>query len=76
MYENHHRHAKGERKMKTLLTKIKNFIHEEEGASAVEYGLLVALIAVAIIVSVQLLGNNLSTMFGNVATTISTATAS
>jgi len=56
--------------MKTLLTKIKNLIREEEGASAVEYGLLVALIAVAIIGAVQLLGTNLKTMFTNVAATI------
>jgi pilus assembly protein Flp/PilA len=35
----------------------------ERGASAVEYGLLVALIAVAIIVAVQLLGGKLSGVF-------------
>jgi pilus assembly protein Flp/PilA len=59
--------------MKSLLTKIKNFVREEEGASAVEYGLLVALIAVAIIGAVTMLGQNLSTMFTNVAGTIGTA---
>ena len=53
--------------MKTLLTKIQNFIREEEGASAVEYGLLVALIAVVIIGAVQLLGTNLQATFSNVA---------
>ncbi len=58
--------------MKNLLTKIKNFIREEEGASAVEYGLLVALIAAVIIGSVTLLGQNLSTMFQNVATSVGT----
>jgi pilus assembly protein Flp/PilA len=58
--------------MKNLLTKVKNFIREEEGASAVEYGLLVALIAAVIIGSVTLLGNNLSTMFSNVAGSIGT----
>jgi len=59
--------------MKTLLTKIKNFIREEEGASAVEYGLLVALIAVAIIGAVTALGTNLSAMFTSVAGTIGSA---
>jgi pilus assembly protein Flp/PilA len=39
----------------------------ERGASAVEYGLLVALIAVMIIVAVALVGTKLSTMFTNVA---------
>ena len=58
--------------MKNLLTKVKNFIREEEGASAVEYGLLVAFIAAVIIGSVTLLGNNLSTMFSNVAGSIGT----
>ena len=35
----------------------------EEGASAVEYGLLVALIAIVIIVAVGVLGRNLNTKF-------------
>jgi len=39
----------------------------ERGATAVEYGLLVALIAVAIIAAVTLLGGNLRDMFNNVA---------
>ena len=56
--------------MENLLTKIKNFVQEEEGASAVEYGLLVALIAAVIIGAVTLLGTNLSTTFNTVATTI------
>jgi len=53
--------------MQNLLTKVKNFFREEEGATAVEYGLLVALIAVAIIAAVTLLGNNLAAMFNMVA---------
>lgn len=59
--------------MKSLLTKVKNFVRDEEGASAVEYGLLVALIAVAIITAVTLLGTNLSALFSNVAGTIGAA---
>jgi len=55
------------KKMKSLLTKIKNFVRDEEGASAVEYGLLVALIAVVIIGAVTLLGQNLSKTFTDVA---------
>ncbi|MEV4706192.1 Flp family type IVb pilin [Actinoplanes sp. NPDC049316] len=41
--------------------------HDDEGATAVEYGLMVALIAVVIIGAVILLGDNLSAMFGGVA---------
>jgi pilus assembly protein Flp/PilA len=39
----------------------------DQGATAVEYGLMVALIAAAIITAVVLLGDNLSEMFGSVA---------
>ncbi|CAN5396122.1 hypothetical protein BH10ACT10_BH10ACT10_23430 [soil metagenome] len=42
----------------------------ERGASAVEYGLLVALIAIIIIVAVTLLGKNLSGIFNKTANSI------
>ena len=42
----------------------------ERGASAVEYGLLVALIAIIIIVAVTLLGSNLSKIFNKTANSI------
>ena len=45
-------------------------IRSEKGATAVEYGLMVALIAVVIIVAVALLGTRLSTMFNSVANSI------
>jgi pilus assembly protein Flp/PilA len=50
-----------------MFTKVKNFLREEEGASAVEYGLLVAGIAIAALVAIQAVGTNLSTLFTNVA---------
>ncbi len=40
---------------------------EEKGATAVEYGLMVALIAVAIVTAVSLLGGKLTTLFTDVA---------
>ena len=40
---------------------------DDQGASAVEYGLLVALIAVVIVGAVTLLGTRLSDMFNNIA---------
>ena len=43
---------------------------EEKGATAVEYGLMVALIAVVIIAAVTLLGNNLNAMFNAIAAAI------
>jgi pilus assembly protein Flp/PilA len=39
--------------MKTYIQKAMNFIREEEGASAVEYALLVSLIAVAVVAAVS-----------------------
>jgi pilus assembly protein Flp/PilA len=56
--------------MKSLLTRIKNFVREEEGASAVEYGLLVSLIAVVIIVAVTAVGTSLSAQFTAIAAAI------
>ena len=40
----------------------------ESGATAIEYGLIAALIAIAAIAAFQLLGTNLSTIFNSVAT--------
>lgn len=52
---------------------ISNLFKDESGASAVEYGLLVALIAVVIIGAVRFLGTTISNMFTSVANAISTA---
>ncbi len=49
---------------------IKNFFADESGATAIEYGLIAALIAVAIIVGAGTLGFNLNSLFTNVANCI------
>jgi pilus assembly protein Flp/PilA len=46
---------------------IKKFVSDDEGATAVEYGLMVALIAGVIITAVTLIGTNLDTLFTTVA---------
>ncbi|MFC4349040.1 Flp family type IVb pilin [Kordiimonas lipolytica] len=46
----------------------------EEGATAIEYGLIAALIAVALITALNTLGGDLSAMFEGVATEVETAT--
>lgn len=46
---------------------IRDFLHNESGATAIEYGLIAALIAVVIIGAVQTIGTNLSDTFGKVA---------
>ena len=52
---------------------LKMFMQDEEGASAIEYGLLVALIAAVIIGAVQLLGGTLNNVFANVGSAIESA---
>ncbi len=52
------------------MEKIKRFFKEEEGVTAIEYGLIAALIAVFIIASLALVGTNLSLIFSTVATNL------
>ena len=54
-----------------LATWLRAKFDEERGASLVEYALLVALIAVVCIAAITLLGNNASSKFSSVATSIS-----
>jgi pilus assembly protein Flp/PilA len=54
---------KGEKQME----RIKNFFKDESGASAVEYGLLVALIAVGLIGAMSGLKDSIATAFTNAA---------
>jgi pilus assembly protein Flp/PilA len=50
------------------------FIHQDDGATAIEYGLIAALIAVAIVAALLLLGPQLATVFGTVSTSLGAAT--
>jgi len=43
------------------------FMRDESGATAIEYGLIASLIAVAIIAAVELVGTNLTTTFNTIA---------
>ncbi|WP_417455747.1 Flp family type IVb pilin [Kordiimonas sp.] len=56
--------------MMKLLTK---FRRDEEGATAIEYGLIAALIAIALITALNTLGDSLSTKFGEVSTAVDEA---
>ena len=47
---------------------IRKIFRNKKGATAIEYGLIAALIAVAAIAAMQGLGNQLKTTFNNVAT--------
>lgn len=48
------------------MVKILKLIKNQRGATAIEYGLIAALIAVAAITAMQSIGTNLSTTFNNV----------
>ncbi|CAJ0681222.1 hypothetical protein R82526_01127 [Ralstonia mannitolilytica] len=48
-------------------TALMRFAQEEDAVTAIEYGLIAALIAVVIIASVQLVGTNLSSVFSYIA---------
>lgn len=57
--------------MKDMFTKVKTFFLDEEGASAVEYGLLVAGIAVAVMAAIYGIGTALNTKYTEVKTQLS-----
>ena len=54
------------------MERIKNFFKDESGATAVEYGLMVALIAAVIIAAVQTLGLSVNKAFTDVNDVMST----
>ena len=49
-----------------MIQYLRNFVSDETGATAIEYGLIAAGIAVAIIAAVGLLGDSLASMFEDV----------
>ena len=53
-----------------MLKRFKQFCGDESGATAIEYGLIAALIAVAIIGAVTTVGNSLNTIFGQVSNSL------
>lgn len=53
------------------MERIRHFLEEESGSSAVEYGLLVALIGLACIAAIRMLGINLVDVFTKVTSAIS-----
>ncbi|WP_455279841.1 Flp family type IVb pilin [Cupriavidus necator] len=49
--------------MEHIAHTVKQFLRDEDGVTAIEYGLIASLIAVVIIVSVQTVGNKLNDIF-------------
>jgi pilus assembly protein Flp/PilA len=50
-----------------MLSRLKLLVRDEEGATMVEYGLMIALVALVAFVAIQVLGTNLSTLFSTAA---------
>jgi len=59
--------------MSKFIQGVKNFWNDEEGATAVEYGLMVALIAAVIVTVVAAIGTQLNSAFGLVNTALTAA---
>lgn len=55
-----------------MLDKLKALIRDDAGVTAIEYGLIAALIAVVIIVAVTLVGGRISNTFNAVGTALNT----
>jgi pilus assembly protein Flp/PilA len=53
-----------------MVATLTSMLRDDEGVTMVEYGLMVALVAMVALAAVKTLGTNLSTLFNNVATTL------
>ena len=60
--------------MTKLFTKFQTALNQDRGATAVEYALLVGLIAVVIVVAVSALGGQLTSLFDSIRTSITPST--
>jgi pilus assembly protein Flp/PilA len=60
-------------KIQMFIHKLTNPVQNNEGANAIEYGLIAALISVAIIVSAGLVGTNLAVVFTSVSGSLGAA---
>ncbi len=59
-----------------MLTKFRSFLSDETGATAIEYGLIAALVSVAAIVALQFMGNSLRLIFNAIGTELNSTASS
>ena len=57
--------------MKNLATAVKNFMVSEDGPTAVEYAVMLALIVVVCLTAIQAIGSNANATFENVRDSLS-----
>jgi pilus assembly protein Flp/PilA len=56
-----------------MLARLKKLLRGEEGQGMVEYGLIIALVAIAVIATVTLLGDQLVVIFNRIVATLTSA---
>jgi pilus assembly protein Flp/PilA len=59
--------------MRKWLARVREFLHQEDGPTAVEYAVMLALIIVVCLAAIGTLGNNASATFSNTALNIAAA---
>ena len=59
-----------------LLNSVRKFMVSEDGPTAVEYAVMLALIVIVCLVSIQAIGNNANTTFNSIATKLPTGGSS
>ena len=61
--------------MKTIFTAVQAFIADEDGVTAIEYGLIAALVGVGVAIAAEALGDGISATFTNVTGRLAAAVA-
>ncbi|NTZ81494.1 Flp family type IVb pilin [Burkholderia metallica] len=61
--------------MSKLIQQVSRFVRDEDGVTAIEYGLIAALIAVGIIAALSTVGKDLKTVFTTIADDLDSAVA-
>lgn len=56
--------------MKNIITKVQRFLKSEDGPTAVEYAIMLALIVIVCLTAIQAIGDNANTAFNTIATEI------
>ena len=56
--------------MKSLISKVQRFLKSEDGPTAVEYAIMLALIVIVCLTAIQAIGDNANTAFNTIATEI------
>ena len=54
--------------MKSIFTKVQRFLKSEDGPTAVEYAIMLALIVIVCLTAIQAIGTNASSAFNDIAT--------